>query len=136
VINSRRFQNYDRNFFRTGGIEPTERAVLAVKSSQHFRAAYAPIAAEVIVVDEGGGVMSNNLPKLPWTRVPRPIYPLDLDCRAVRAGAWLGGIAAADMMTSTPRRLVFASVLQLSSPFVRPNRVGLSTSAAALRGAD
>ena len=79
VINSRRFQNYDRNFFRAGGIEPTERAVLAVKSSQHFRAAYAPIAAEIIVVDEGGGVMSNNLPKLPWTRVPRPIFPLDLD---------------------------------------------------------
>lgn len=79
VINSRRFQNYDRNFFRAGGIEPTERAILAVKSSQHFRAAYAPLAAEIIVVDEGGGVMSNNLPKLPFTRVPRPIFPLDLD---------------------------------------------------------
>ena len=33
----------------------------------------------VIVVDEGGGVMSNNLPKLPFTRVPRPVFPLDLD---------------------------------------------------------
>ena len=44
---------------------------------QHFRAAYAPIASEVIIVDEGGGVMSNDLAKLPFTRVPRPIYPLD-----------------------------------------------------------
>ncbi len=79
VVNSRRFQNYDRNFFRAGGIEPTERAVLAVKSSQHFRAAYAPIASEIIVVDEGGGVMSNDLRKLPFTRVPRPVFPLDLD---------------------------------------------------------
>ncbi len=77
VINSRRFQNYDRNFFRAGGIEPSERAFLAVKSSQHFRAAYAPIASEVIIVDEGGGVMSNDLTKLPFTRVPRPIFPLD-----------------------------------------------------------
>lgn len=77
VIGSRRFQNYDRNFFRAGGIEPAERAVIAVKSSQHFRAAYAPLAAEILVVDEGGGVMSNNLAKLPFTRVPRPIYPLD-----------------------------------------------------------
>jgi microcystin degradation protein MlrC len=77
VINSRRFQNYDRNFFRAGGIEPTERAFLAVKSSQHFRAAYAPIASEVIIVDEGGGIMSNDLTKLPYERVPRPIYPLD-----------------------------------------------------------
>ncbi|MFN3745694.1 MAG: M81 family metallopeptidase [Hyphomicrobiaceae bacterium] len=79
VIISRRFQNYDRNFFRAGGIEPAERAILAVKSSQHFRAAYAPIASEVIIVDEGGGVMSNDLTRLPFTRVPRPIFPLDLD---------------------------------------------------------
>jgi microcystin degradation protein MlrC len=78
VINSRRFQNYDRNFFRAGGVEPSERAVLAVKSSQHFRAAYGPIASEIIVVDEGGGVMSNDLRKLPYTRVPRPVFPLDL----------------------------------------------------------
>jgi microcystin degradation protein MlrC len=78
VVNSRRFQNYDRNFFRAGGIEPSERAILAVKSSQHFRAAYAPIASEIIVVDEGGGVMSNDLRKLPYTRVPRPVFPLDV----------------------------------------------------------
>jgi microcystin degradation protein MlrC len=78
VVNSRRFQNYDRNFFRAGGIEPSERSILAVKSSQHFRAAYAPIASEIIVVDEGGGVMSNDLRKLPYTRVPRPVFPLDV----------------------------------------------------------
>ncbi len=77
VINSRRFQNYDRNFFRTGGVEPTKLTFLAVKSSQHFRAAYAPLASEVIIVDEGGGVMSNDLTKLPFENVPRPIYPLD-----------------------------------------------------------
>ncbi len=79
VINSRRCQNYDRNFFRASGIEPSERAFLAVKSSQHFRAAYAPIASEVIIVDEGGGVMSNDLTKLPFSRVPRPIFPLDME---------------------------------------------------------
>jgi microcystin degradation protein MlrC len=77
VISSRRFQNYDRNFFRAGGIEPSERAILAVKSAQHFRAAYAPIASEVIVVDEGGGIVSHDLTRLPYKRVPRPIYPLD-----------------------------------------------------------
>lgn len=79
VLTSRRFQNYDRNFFRAGGIEPSQRAVLAVKSMQHFRAAYAPLASEVIVVDEGGGITSSNLKKLAFTQVPRPIWPLDLD---------------------------------------------------------
>ena len=42
------------------GIEPSERAIIAVKSSQHFRAAYAPIAADVIVVDEGENVLAAN----------------------------------------------------------------------------
>ena len=78
VIASRRFQNYDRMFFRIGGIEPERKAVLAVKSSQHFRAAYAPVASEIVVVDEGGGVMSNDFKALPYTRIPRPIFPIDL----------------------------------------------------------
>ncbi len=78
VIASRRFQNYDRMFFRIGGIEPERKSVLVVKSSQHFRAAYAPIAAEIVVVDDGGGVMSNDFKALPYTRIPRPIFPIDL----------------------------------------------------------
>lgn len=79
VLSSRRFQNYDRNFFRAGGIEPAERAVLAVKSMQHFRAAYAPIASEIIVVDEGGGITSHDLTKLDFRHVRSPVWPLDSD---------------------------------------------------------
>jgi microcystin degradation protein MlrC len=79
VLASRRFQNYDRNFFRVGGIEPSERSVLAVKSMQHFRAAYAPIASEIIVVDEGGGITSHDLRKLTFRHVRRPVWPLDLE---------------------------------------------------------
>jgi microcystin degradation protein MlrC len=79
VVGSRRLQNYDRNFFRIGGIEPSERTVLAVKSMQHFRAAYGPIAGEIIVVDDGGGVTSSDLRKLTFHHVRRPVYPLDLD---------------------------------------------------------
>jgi microcystin degradation protein MlrC len=79
VLASRRFQNYDRNFFRIGGIEPADRAVLAVKSMQHFRAAYAPIASEIIVVDEGGGITSHDLTKLAFRHVRRPVWPLDPD---------------------------------------------------------
>jgi microcystin degradation protein MlrC len=79
VVSSQRFQNYDRMFFRVGGIDPEAKSVLAVKSSQHFRAAYAPIASDIVVVDEGGGVMSTDFKRLPYTRVPRPIFPIDLD---------------------------------------------------------
>jgi microcystin degradation protein MlrC len=77
VITSRRFQNYDRMYFKSLGIEPTSKAVLAVKSAQHFRAAYGPIASEIVVVDDGGGICSGALAKLPFRRVPRPMFPLD-----------------------------------------------------------
>ncbi|MBS0240603.1 MAG: M81 family metallopeptidase [Proteobacteria bacterium] len=77
VIGTRRFQNYDLGFFRIGGIEPKERAVLLVKSMQHFRAAYAPIAGEIIVVDEGDGITSSNIGRLKFTKVRRPVWLLD-----------------------------------------------------------
>jgi len=77
VIGSKRFQNYDLGYFRIGGIEPRDRAVLIVKSMQHFRAAYAPIASEIVVVDEGDGITSSDVKRLTFTKVARPIYPLD-----------------------------------------------------------
>ena len=64
---------------RKAGIEPTKRKVLAVKSAHHFRAAYAPIASQIIVVDDGGGLTSRNYKELPYKKVRRPVYPLDLD---------------------------------------------------------
>lgn len=79
VLATRRFQNYDLGFFRIAGIEPKERSVLAVKSMQHFRGAYAPIAGQILVVDEGDGVTSHDIRRLPFRHVRRPVYPLDLD---------------------------------------------------------
>lgn len=79
VVVSQRMQNYDLGFFRIGGIEPREKAVLAVKSMQHFRGAYAPIASEIVVVDEGGGITSHDIRRLPWRNVRQPVYPLHLD---------------------------------------------------------
>ena len=49
-----------------------------IKSPNGFRAAYAPIAREMIVVDTPG-VSTANLRTLPFRRVARPIYPLDRD---------------------------------------------------------
>ncbi len=79
VIASKRYQNYCLGFFSSLGIDPRQRAVLGVKSMQHFRAAYQPIASEVLIVDEGNGITSNDISKLPYSHVRRPIFPLDLD---------------------------------------------------------
>ena len=77
VLASRRAQNYDRQFFKAFGIEPARKSVLAVKSSQHFRADYAPIASGIAVVDEGGGITSHNFRSLDYKHLRRPIWPLD-----------------------------------------------------------
>ena len=79
VLASARYQAYDRMYFRHLGIEPASRSVLAVKSAQHFRAAFAPIASRIEVIDDGGGLTSHNLKELNYTRLRRPVYPLDLD---------------------------------------------------------
>jgi len=77
VLASHRAQNYDRQFFAAFGIDPSARRVLGVKSAQHFRADYGPIASGIEVVDEGGGVCSHRLGKLQYQHVRRPIWPLD-----------------------------------------------------------
>lgn len=69
-------QMLDLQQFRAFGIDPAAYRVVALKSQQHFRAAYIPIAARVIVCDSGA-LCSPDLRSLPFYRVPRPIFPLD-----------------------------------------------------------
>ncbi|MGE0719046.1 MAG: M81 family metallopeptidase [Alphaproteobacteria bacterium] len=69
-------QLLDRNQFRIAGIEPAGRRVLVVKSSQHFRAAFGPIAGEILVVD-GGGLTTRDFRRMTYRRLRRPIFPLD-----------------------------------------------------------
>ncbi len=78
-VSTHRGQAFDLQHFRHFGIEPENMTVLAVKSAQHFRAAYAPIARAVIVADGGGGLTSRNYTSLRYDRVRRPVYPLDLE---------------------------------------------------------
>lgn len=79
VVTSERFQAYDQMYFRHARINPLLKSVIAVKSSHHFRAAFQPIASEVIVVDSGGGLTSRNFKELHYSKVRRPVFPLDLD---------------------------------------------------------
>ena len=58
------------------GIDPTRYTTVAVKSMQHFRAAFEPIAREIVLVDTGALCQVNYLPEL-FTKVRRPIWPLD-----------------------------------------------------------
>ena len=47
-----------------------------MKSTNHFMGAYGPIAKKVIYVD-ADGPLARDYAKIPYTRVNRPIWPLD-----------------------------------------------------------
>lgn len=80
VLISNRTQALGLELFRNVGIEPTERKLLLVKSTNHFMAAFGPIAQNVIYVD-ADGPLSRDYRRIPYTRVQRPIWPLDTDTR-------------------------------------------------------
>jgi len=71
-------QMLDLQQFKSFGIEPESKRVIAVKSMQHFRAAFEPIAGQVIVCDSGA-LCTLHYERLPYRNVPRPIFPLDPD---------------------------------------------------------
>ncbi len=54
VVASRKTQAADQEIFRHLGIEPSQQKILALKSSVHFRADFAPIAEEILVVKAPG----------------------------------------------------------------------------------
>jgi microcystin degradation protein MlrC len=76
IVISNRLQNTDLQTFLSQGIDPAQRRVLVVKSVHHFRAAYAPIAREVMVVDSGA-LCTPDPKRHTYTRLRRPIWPLD-----------------------------------------------------------
>ncbi len=55
VVASKRMQAYDLEIFRHLGVEPTEKKILVVKSTCHFRADFEPIAEKVLVAIAPGG---------------------------------------------------------------------------------
>lgn len=61
---------------RSFGIEPAALRFLVVKSMQHFRAAFEPVAGKVIVCDTGA-LATPQAHLRPYTRIRRPVWPLD-----------------------------------------------------------
>lgn len=76
LVTSHATQALDLEIFRSNAVDPAAMRVVALKSTQHFRAAYAPIASGILLVDSGG-LASPRLDRLEYRRVPRPLHPLD-----------------------------------------------------------
>jgi len=64
----------------TLGIDPRQKAAVAIKSQVFGPKSYGDIVDDVIVVD-GKGWATSNFSRLPYQRLRRPIFPLDPEVR-------------------------------------------------------
>lgn len=76
VLITKRTQALGLELFTNLGIDLRERKIVVVKSTNHFMAAYGPIAKKVVYI-ESDGPLARDYRKLPYTKVQRPIWPLD-----------------------------------------------------------
>jgi microcystin degradation protein MlrC len=76
VVITNNGQAVDLGQFTSLGIDPTRYTTVCVKSMQHFRAAFEPIAREVILADTGALCSEIYTPEL-FDKVRRPVWPLD-----------------------------------------------------------
>ena len=84
VLITKRTQATGLELFTNLGIDPTQKKIVVVKSTNHFMAAYGPIAKKVIYVESSGPLRRDHR-KVPYTKVERPIWPLDAGRQAARA---------------------------------------------------
>lgn len=68
VVSTKKIQPMDQEPFRHVGVTPADQRIVALKSSVHFRAAFEPIAEDVLVVESPGAMVADPS-KLPFTRL-------------------------------------------------------------------
>jgi microcystin degradation protein MlrC len=76
LLNATRTQAFDPALFTDHGIALEDKKLVVVKSAQHFHAGFAPVAKEILWLD-GPGALTQDFARLPYTKVRRPIWPLD-----------------------------------------------------------
>jgi microcystin degradation protein MlrC len=72
LLSSVKCQMLDLDLYRFLGVEPERMKILVNKSSVHFRAAFGPIAAEVLVA-KAPGPMAADPADLPWRKLPSQV---------------------------------------------------------------
>jgi microcystin degradation protein MlrC len=76
VLITKRTQALGLELFTNLGIDPRAKKLVVVKSTNHFMAAFGPIARKVLYVDSDAP-LTRDYRKIGYTRVQRPIWPLD-----------------------------------------------------------
>ncbi len=78
VVMERAVSQWDPQLYRSLGLEPADARIVQVKSPAAFRAAYGPLADEIMII-RAIGPATPLFSALPWRHLGRPIYPLDPD---------------------------------------------------------
>jgi microcystin degradation protein MlrC len=76
VLITKRNQALGSDMLTGMGVEIKGKKMVVVKSTNHFHAAFAPFASRVLYCDSGGPIPRDHR-QVPYTRVQRPIWPLD-----------------------------------------------------------
>ena len=80
AVISNRQQLLDPAQLEVLGVDLADVRTLVVKSRGHFRAAFDEFAPPTRILEvDCPGLTTPNLKSLPWTRLPRPVYPIDED---------------------------------------------------------
>jgi microcystin degradation protein MlrC len=76
VVSERRAEPSDVGVFTHAGIDPRRKRYVLIKSRQHFRAGFEPIARHIVLCD-GDGVTSSDLALFDYRKRRRPLYPFE-----------------------------------------------------------
>ncbi|WP_131195656.1 M81 family metallopeptidase [Lichenihabitans psoromatis] len=74
ILNTNRTQTFEPDIFSNLGIDPAAKAILLVKSTNHFHAGFAPVAAEIIYIDAGAPYPSDPR-RTVYRKLTRPLWP-------------------------------------------------------------
>jgi microcystin degradation protein MlrC len=78
VVSEGRSEPFDLGVFTHCGIDPRRKRYVLIKSRQHFRAGFEPIARHIVLCD-GDGVTSSDLRLFTYKNRRRPLYPFETD---------------------------------------------------------
>jgi microcystin degradation protein MlrC len=76
VVSERRSEPFDLGVFTHCGIDPRRKRYVLIKSRQHFRAGFEPIARHIVLCD-GDGCTSSDLRLFTYRKRRRPLYPFE-----------------------------------------------------------
>lgn len=77
IVTASTEQPFDTGMLFCHGIDPREKHCILLKSAVHYKAAYEPLAAKILPVHMDGGMLQQDIGKIPYKNISRPIYPLD-----------------------------------------------------------